>query len=93
VLQLLDKQIDTVLGGAAGLAGSLFGRAHTAGRQVVGRVRTSAHVPLVMERVMCSRTLSCHSSSSEWLLRAERGLLLSSDMSSHDQQIRCFADR
>lgn len=38
LLQILDRQIDTVLGGAAGLAGSLFGRAHTAGRQVAGKV-------------------------------------------------------
>ena len=37
-LQMLDKQIDNVLGGAAGLAGSLLGRAHSAGCQVAGRV-------------------------------------------------------
>ncbi len=38
-VQLLDRQIDNVLGGAAGLAGSLLGRAHSAGRQVAGKVR------------------------------------------------------
>ena len=37
-LQMLDKRIDNVLGGAAGLAGSLLGRAHSAGRQVAGSV-------------------------------------------------------
>ncbi len=37
-LQMLDKQLDNVLGGAAGLAGGLLGRAHSAGRQVAGRV-------------------------------------------------------
>jgi hypothetical protein len=37
-LQMLDKGIDSVLGGAAGLAGGLLGRAHSAGRQVAGSV-------------------------------------------------------
>ena len=39
-LQMLDKQIDNVLDGAAGLAGGLLGRAHSAGCQVAGRVRS-----------------------------------------------------
>ena len=37
-VQLLDRQLDNVLGGAAGLAGTLLGRAHSAGRQVAGKV-------------------------------------------------------
>ncbi|CAK0787853.1 hypothetical protein CVIRNUC_011075 [Coccomyxa viridis] len=36
--KILDKRLDSVLGGAAGLAGNLFGKAHSAGRQVAGTV-------------------------------------------------------